>query len=276
MVKYHWTCEEYEEFDSYELLYQTSGVACKGLMLCLSVIVIALLVYRRYNYYEGGSLSRFPLVVMSFILAESVFAIIKINSLFPVGYGYAHLEVYAWSNAIEMFCLQAAVWIFALKYHETASEVQIILSSEVAGIVTGSLSAEGLQGIIKRTKLRRRQYCLFNTINFLLLGLICAMLVLSQYIYSFRKGSLALFTSAFVMVIIETITISATTLVALHKFYQVAQSLHTVVTLNKGPIILQTCLLIVWLLGAIVIFVTTIASYARLDEYEHVKSLTVV
>lgn len=99
------------------------------------MIVIAVLLIRRYGYYEGGSLSRFPLVVMLFIMAESVFAIIKINTLFPVGSGYAHLEVYAWSNAIEMFCLQAAVWIFALKYHETASEVQIILGSEMSGIL---------------------------------------------------------------------------------------------------------------------------------------------
>ena len=97
------------------------------------------------------------------------------------------------------------------------------------------------------------------------------MLVLSQYIYNFTKGSLALFTTAFVMVIIEIIIITAVMLIALYKFYQVAKSLHTVVTLNKGPIIIQTCLLIIWLLGAIVIFVTTIATYAHIGEYEQVK-----
>ena len=72
---------------------------------------------------------------------------------------------------------------------------------------------------MQRTKQRRRQYCLFNAINFLLLGVICLMLVLSQYIYNFTKGSLTLFTTAFVMVIVETIIIAAVMLIALYKFY---------------------------------------------------------
>ena len=45
------------------------------------------------------------------------------------------------------------------------------------------------------------------------------MLVLSQYIYNFTKGSLALFTTAFVMIIVETIIIAAVMLIALYKFY---------------------------------------------------------
>ena len=30
IIKKDWTCDEYFAFNSYELLYQVSGVACKG------------------------------------------------------------------------------------------------------------------------------------------------------------------------------------------------------------------------------------------------------
>ena len=55
--------------------------------------------------------------------------------MFPVSQGHTNLAMSMSCNAVEVFFLLSAAWIFALKYYESASEVSIMLNSEIATLL---------------------------------------------------------------------------------------------------------------------------------------------
>ena len=87
-------------------------------------------------------MSRFPLVIIAFIFAEAIFGLLKTVYLFPVGKGHTNLIMMTSCNAAEVFFMLSAIWIFALKYHETASELSIMLGSEMTTLFKGDTFSE--------------------------------------------------------------------------------------------------------------------------------------
>lgn len=96
----------------------------------MATIIFAVLVARIYGYpTQGIELARFPLVVISCIFLEAIFAFFKIITVFPIATGHANLELFTFFTSLEMFFMLMAIWIFALKYYETATEVSIMLGN---------------------------------------------------------------------------------------------------------------------------------------------------
>ena len=61
-----------------------------------------------------------------FALANGVFAIISINSLFPA-YTEERLTLYEVSVTCEQIFFFGANWFYSIKYYETASDLEIML-----------------------------------------------------------------------------------------------------------------------------------------------------
>mmetsp|Transcript_17125 Transcript_17125/g.21627 ORF Transcript_17125/g.21627 Transcript_17125/m.21627 type:complete len:108 (-) Transcript_17125:930-1253(-) len=100
------------------------------------------------------------------------------------------------------------------------------------------------------------------------------LLVLSYEFYFAMDLSKVLWTIAMLLIIGESLLTSALTLIALYRFYSVAKNLQPVVTIKRFPIIFQTTLLLIWLLGTVILFCSMIKYYAALDKYENVVRLS--
>lgn len=109
---------------------------------------------------------------------------IKINAFFSLVDDKSNLRLAIICNGIEVFFFLTAVWIFALKYHQTATEVSIMLGSEIESLCLYDSSESGISDVQSRANKRRRKYCLINTVNIILLVIFQLLYILSFEVYS--------------------------------------------------------------------------------------------
>lgn len=84
-----------------------------------------MLVSRRIK--RTGQIGKLPIVIAVFALLEGVMAIVRLSSIFPLFRSTARLYTFEWSYAFENIFYFGAIWFFAIKYFETAQDLENML-----------------------------------------------------------------------------------------------------------------------------------------------------
>ena len=67
---------------------------------------------------------------------EAIFGLLKINAMYPIWGETVHMTHFGIYNGLGTFWFFCAVWIYALKYHESATEVRFMLGSEITSLLS--------------------------------------------------------------------------------------------------------------------------------------------
>ena len=125
-----WSCDEYLEFKKMEQAYEIEAYTIKGIQTFVFTVLILVLLFNRYRG-RGGKIGPVPIIVMILCLLNGIFSIIRIHSMFPGLHGRDfNLTLFAIMFEMEGACFFSAVWLFAIKYYETASDIEKMLRLE--------------------------------------------------------------------------------------------------------------------------------------------------
>ena len=132
-IKKDWTCDQYLDFDDKEASFQLIGVITNGYELGLYSILFVILFYQRYGGTKGSQMSLFPIFIVICVIMYSIFCLLRINAMFPFTSitAKSHFDLMVYYNCINIFFIMSAFWLFALKYYETAVEIDYIINEDV-------------------------------------------------------------------------------------------------------------------------------------------------
>ena len=82
-------------------------------------------------------------------------------------------------NGIATFWFFCAVWIYALKYHESATEVRFMTGSEITSLLSQDTWDLEVKNIKQRVSERRKKYCICNAVNIVLVFLTQILYIVS-------------------------------------------------------------------------------------------------
>lgn len=151
----NWTCEEYQDFNSIRTVYVCTSYASKSIQMLVFVILLCVLVYDKVK--AKGQIGKLPIFVVFLAIVNSVFAIIRVNALFPHD-NDAHTKLMAGTFCVEGIAFFGATWFFSIKYFETALDIENISSPN--------------QDTSKMTESHKRKWLIFRWLIFLVI--ICA------------------------------------------------------------------------------------------------------
>lgn len=109
------------------------------------MIILAILVSRRYGGGTTSQLSIFPLVISVLIILEAVFGLLRINAVFPIWGAKAFLGQFIIYSCLGSGLLISAYWIFALNYHKTATATNLMLTSDLHAVSADSVMANSVK-----------------------------------------------------------------------------------------------------------------------------------
>ena len=144
--------------------------------------------YRKYSV--GQQMSSTPILVCFFAVFESIFGILRMVTLFPIRLeGISSIDTAVFSNCIETFFLLGTFLLFGLKYHESATEIQLMLSIDLKRLQnttdneSGSLSVlssnDTLATVQSRQKRRTLKYRIFLIAYLSFIGITQTVLIAS-------------------------------------------------------------------------------------------------
>ena len=123
-----WTCDEVTEYNMWFKIYSIEGYILKGIQIVIFTVVLFFIAVQRCQGKKQivGGMS---ICIAILSLLDGIFAIIRINSVFTVvNYAAKYHPV----HTLEGICFYAALWLFGIKYYETAYDVELILSTDTS------------------------------------------------------------------------------------------------------------------------------------------------
>ena len=214
---------------------------CRVIGSLLAVGIFVVFFSRKYGSDRGAELSRFPLVVSSCIFLEAVFGLLKINAGFPLWSDEEHLYAYGAYFAFERFFFYVAFWLFALKYHETAMELKIMLGNEITSLID-STSDVGIDNVKNYAQKRRRKFLIISVVNLIVIAAISVLYFISDVDTSNAMEHDLFFYMAIIFWLIESILIAVVVISGLHVLYKVTMKLNSIVKFNYVPIFIVATL----------------------------------
>ena len=147
----------------------------------MAIGVFAISFSRKYGGSERGSeLSRFPLIISTCTLAAAIFGLLGTDALFPIWSSSSNMTAYSVYISFENFFFFATIWIFALKYHETATDISVMLGSEITSLLADNTTEKEINTIKVKVQERRRKYRIINSVN-LTTNAICSSVYVLAY-----------------------------------------------------------------------------------------------
>ena len=96
-----WTCDEYFEFQTVKDGYVTVAYTAKSVQLLVFSVLMIVLVKDKIR--GTGQIGKLPIFVVFLAVVNSVFAIIRVNALFPRD-NHADLNLMAGAFCVEAIC----------------------------------------------------------------------------------------------------------------------------------------------------------------------------
>ena len=119
-----------------------------------------------------------------------------------------------------------------------------------------------------RVQQRRKKFSLINYANLAFVFICEVLYVLSMVLYGEGHAtSFSLFSISVFFALIESVLVALLNFLALHTFVKVAKSLDKIATINYLPIIIQASLMLLWISGIIVIYITMICKNENRYDY---------
>ena len=229
-----WKCSELETFDKVLRFYSIEGYVEKGIQMFIFTL---LLIFILVKLFQGNKKIGFlSVLIVTFSLLESIFATIRIATLFPFYNNYHGFRVI---HSMDDVCFYGATWLFGIKYFETAYDVELIVSTESSKSVSIKSSYD-----TTLTKSRERKK-LFNVIRWTVFGIICIS-VTSEGI-SFFHDEPVYVVIGIITFCVNTLVVMGTTAVmfaALTKFIRIVSQQNKV--FNRCQIAVQVTGLFIW------------------------------
>jgi len=117
-----WSCEEFNAFVRIESAFCISAFATKTMQVLVFAFLLAILIAQRCQ--GNASIGKLPMLICAATIINGIFCIVRTYSLFPVWGMTENYKVFAISYNIDDCFFFLAIWLFALKYYETAFDIQ--------------------------------------------------------------------------------------------------------------------------------------------------------
>ena len=172
-----WTCDEISQYDMWFEIYSIEGYVLKGIQVVMFTVVLFFIAVQRCQGKKQivGSMS---ICIAIFSLLDGIFAVIRINSVYTV---VNYVAKYHPVHSLEGICFYAALWLFGIKYYETAYDVELILSTDT---LRSSASIKAQDTASSSRNVGRKK--LINFVRWSVLAIICVS-VITESVSVYRK-----------------------------------------------------------------------------------------
>ena len=112
-----------------EKSYVITAYASKTIQLVVFTGLIFVLLFRRIK--GTGQIGKLPILIAIFALANAVSAILRVDAMWPLLHETKeNSQLFDVTFFLESVFFFGATWFFAIKYYETASDLEHLLSEQ--------------------------------------------------------------------------------------------------------------------------------------------------
>ena len=229
-----WDCDQIKNFDMLAQYFTIEGYIVKGIQMAIFSYIILVIIYQRCKGRKQIGPISILIAVLS--LLNSVFSMIRINTLFPF---YANNVLLSLIFSFENICFFGATWLFGIKYYETAIDFEQIIVGDSAYLYT-------YESIVK-TVGRKRKF------NYLRWSMFAFIIVLSVFqgvsIFNDETVQAIADISSFALLTLVVMGTSIAMIAAFMKFYRIVSSTQEKPDFNRLYIAIQIAGLSIWLIA---------------------------
>ena len=139
-VHHGWTCEDYELYESVLHTREICNWVTKSLQIAVFSILILCLIYKKF--IGTGQIGKLTFVIAIFSLLNGIFSLLRVESVQPILDGLQGLKKYEFYYWVESIMFFGACWFFAIRYYETACDLQLMFSTDTSSASIKSRSSQ--------------------------------------------------------------------------------------------------------------------------------------
>ena len=235
-----WSCDQIETFDTLAEIYTIYGYIVKGIQMIIFSYVILFLLLQRFR--GRNQIKDISMLIAVLSLLNSVFCIVRINTLFPF---YVNNELLGSIFALENIGYFGATWLFGIKYYETAIDFEQMILGDPAYFQT-------YDSIVK-TMTRKRRFNLLHWSMFVFMCVLCIFTGVSMFNDATVQGMVDLASYSLLSIVVAGIAIAMAA--AFLKFYRIVARMQDKPDFNCCYIVTQiagmSVFVIAWTLAGI-------------------------